>query len=269
MLQVLAIAGMGRRSSVSRARPGNYPKPSVPTTTKRAGWNFARLALVLAAAFFAASSALATDGWHVGKPPPGRLDYVVTRGGTPIGRQTIEFRDDGDGLVVRTRVDVEVDFLSMTLYRLHHEAEEHWSDGRLVALTSRTDDDGKDREVTLVAEDGRLKGRYNDNPVDLPGDLIPASLWHPATVSATVLLDPIRGRERHVTVVDRGLDRVNTTNGVIEARRYSMTGQIERDLWYDSEGKLVLVRFPAKDGSQITATLQQESATSVDAADRD
>lgn len=197
----------------------------------------------------------AAEGWLAGLPPDGRLDYRVTRAGAEIGQQSVEFLRDGNGLVVRTHVEIDVSFLSIPLYSFRHDAVERWTEGRLVALSTSSDDDGKHREVELVAQNGRLMGRYNDNPVDLPGDLIPASLWHPKTVTATIVLDPIRGRERQVKVADMGLETVKAGGGEIEARHYSMTGQIKRELWYDADGRLVRVRFPAKDGSEITVTL--------------
>src|SRR5690606_27113487 len=101
-----------------------------------------------------------------------------------------------------------------------------------------------------------LVGTYNDRRREMPGDIIPASFWHPGTVSATTLLDPVRGRPREVTVQDLGNDAVIAGGREIEARHYAITGQIERELWYDAEGKLVKVRFAAKDGSEIAVILQ-------------
>jgi hypothetical protein len=251
MRRVLAKVGAVRRP----ARPRkclNPPCQTIAACRRAAGLSLA-LAIPLA---IAAAPAGADEGWHSGQPPAERLDYAVTREGSPVGLQTVEFLHEGEGLVVRTHIEIDVRFLSISLYRFRHDAEERWADGRLAAFSSSTDDDGKQREVALVAKDGRLMGRYNDNPVDLPGDLVPASLWHPATLTATVLLDPIRGRTRDVSVADQGMEEVTAAGGEIEARHYAMTGQITRDLWYDDEGKLVLVRFPAKDGSEITVTLQ-------------
>ena len=142
---------MGRRPA---APAENCPKRIGQTTGTGLGhWNLGLPVLLatvlLGTPLLAASPAEAADGWRNGLPPPGRLDYVVTRGGTDIGRNTVEFLRDGDGLVVRTRMDIEVDFMSITLYRLHHKGEEHWKDGRLFAYTSRTDDDGTEITVTL------------------------------------------------------------------------------------------------------------------------
>lgn len=253
MTQVVDFgAGPGGRSSATTA--ATCPKPWSRTTLSR------RLALrlVLAAGMLAtvAVPVGAVAGWRDAVPPEGRLDYRISRGGSVVGKQIVDVEHDGDGFLVRTQITIEVTFLSLTLYRFEHDAVETWTDGRLTGLVSRTDDDGKDREVELKAEGERLMGSYNGNPVDLPGDIIPASLWHPKTVGATVLLDPIRGRSRDVAVADLGIESITVAGSEVEAHHYSVTGQITREVWYDSDGKLVKVEFEAKDGSDIKVELR-------------
>ena len=92
---------MGRRPA---APAENCPKRIGQTTGTGLGhWNLGLPVLLatvlLGTPLLAASPAEAADGWRNGLPPPGRLDYVVTRGGTDIGRNTVEFLRDGDGLV--------------------------------------------------------------------------------------------------------------------------------------------------------------------------
>jgi hypothetical protein len=43
---------------------------------------------------------------------------------------------------------------------------------------------------------------------------------------------------------------------VVTAHHYAITDKITRDLWYDSNGRLVQVRFSAKDGSEIQIVLR-------------
>ncbi len=219
-----------------------------------------RLAMCLAlmAGFLAVMPATgaALAGWRDAVPPEGRLDYRIIRGGSVVGKQSVDVEHDGDGFLVRTRITIDVTFLSLSLYRFEHDAVETWTNGRLTGFVSRTDDDGKDREVELKAEGDRLRGSYNGNPVDLPGDIIPASLWHPGTVGASVLLDPIRGRSRDVSVADRGIESITVAGGAAEAHHYSLTGQLAREVWYDADGKLLQVEFEAKDGSDIKVELK-------------
>jgi Domain of unknown function (DUF6134) len=189
-------------------------------------------------------------------PPPGRLDYKVVREGDDIGTQSVEFIRNGDRLTVRTHVNIVVTVLGIPVFRFTHEAEEQWQNGQLTAFKSKSNDDGEPRAVALKLEGDRLRGSYNGRTLDLPATLIPASLWRPDTVQQRVLLDPIKGRDRQVTVVDKGIEQVKVRGRVLDAHHYAMTGQITRDIWYGPDGQIVQVRFPAKDGSQIQVMLR-------------
>jgi hypothetical protein len=189
-------------------------------------------------------------------PPAGRLDYQVIRDGDDIGTQSVEFIRKDDSLTVRTRVNIVVTMLGIPVYRFTHAAEEQWQNGRLVGFNSKSNDDGEPRDVVLKLDGDRLRGTYNGRTLDLPATIIPASLWHPDTVNQTVLLDPIKGRDRQVAVVDKGQESVKVRGEPVSAHRYAMTGQIIRDIWYGPDGQIVQVRLPGKDGSQIQLVLR-------------
>jgi len=189
-------------------------------------------------------------------PPTGRLDYKIVRDGDEVGFQSVEFIRNGDQLTVRTHAMIVVTFLGIPLYRFTHEAEEQWMNGRLVSLTSRSNDDGEPRQVAFRVDGDRLRGTYNGRVRDYPATLIPASLWHPETVHQTVLLDPVRGRVRQVTVVDKGEEAIKINGKAVIAHHYAITDKITRDIWYNSNGQLVQVHFFAKDGSEIQIVLR-------------
>lgn len=184
-------------------------------------------------------------------PPAGRLDYKVIRDGRDIGTQSVEFVRDGDRLTVRTNVNIVVKVIGIPVYRFAHRAEEQWQGGQLVVFKSQSDDDGDPRNVALKLEGDRLRGVYNGRALDLPATLIPASLWHPDTVTQSTLLDPIKGRDMRVTVADKGMETVKIRGQPVSAHHYAITGQIVRDVWYGRDGQILQVRFPGKDGSKI------------------
>src|SRR5262245_53447665 len=191
-----------------------------------------------------------------GLPSPGRLDYKIDRDGSEIGFPSIEFiRNDGQ-LTVRTHAKVVVTFFSIPLDRFPYQPEAHWMNGRLVSLTSRSDDDGEPRRVAFKVDGDRLRGTYNGKVRDYPSTLIPASLWNPEALHQTVLLDPIRGRDRQVTVVDKGEEAIVIKGKAGSAHHYAITDKITREIWYDSNGQLVRVQYFAKDGSEIQIVLR-------------
>lgn len=208
---------------------------------------------ILAALLFLLGASGSADGGEaVAVPPPGRYEYAVVRDGRQIGVQTLEFAPAGDDeFIVRIHADVAVTFLGIPVYRYEHDAEEHWRGGLLVRLQSRTDSNGKPRRVDLKRVGDRLVGTYNNDPRELPGDLIPASLWHPATIHQTVLLDAVKGVGRQVHIADRGKERIAVNGETVEAHRYSVTGELEREIWYGADGQIVRVQVISDDGSLV------------------
>jgi Family of unknown function (DUF6134) len=189
-------------------------------------------------------------------PQPGKLTYAVIRDGNQIGSQVVTFQRNGDSLTVHTAVRIEVSLLGITIYRFVHSADEEWKAGELARLTSKTNDDGDDRVVDLKLVDGKLKGTYNGLAKEFPTGLIPASFWHPDTVKQTKLLDQVKARYREIKVKDMGLEKITVHGQQIEAHRYSVTGQIKRELWYGPDGRLEKLEFPGKDGSDILVVLR-------------
>jgi len=210
------------------------------------------IALLLKSAAVGASSDLPL----VRFPPPGRLDYKIVRNGDEIGFQSVEFICNGDQLTVRTHIRIMVTFLGFTLYHFSHEAEEQWMRGQLVSFTSRSDDDGEPRQVALKLDGDRLRGTYNGRLRDYPATLIPASLWNPETVHQHVLLDPFRGRDRQITVTDKGREALDVEGKAVTTHHYAIVDKITYDIWYNLEGRLVQVSFFTKDGSRIQIILR-------------
>ncbi|HWA46416.1 MAG TPA: DUF6134 family protein [Hypericibacter adhaerens] len=205
-----------------------------------------------------------------GFPPAGTITYDVWRQGSQIGTHSVEFTRDGDKLTVRTRIRIEVKLLFVTVYRFEHDAEEDWIDGKLMRFAAQTDDNGTDRDVLLERDGDKLKGRYkapdHTEQALLPGDLIVCSLWNPATPDQTTMIEPTKGRPKAVTVVDRGLEKIQVGTRTVEARHYSITGDLRREVWYGPDGEVAQVQYPNKDGTVLIFKLRDGPAAAPDAA---
>lgn len=210
------------------------------------------MALLLGSVALASSNDLTLAQFR----PAGRLDYKVVRDGDEIGSLSIEFVRNGDQLTVRTHAKIVVTFIGIPLYRFVHDAEEQWANGKLLRLTSSSDDNGEPRQVAFRVDGDRLRGTYNGRVRDYPATLIPESLWNPEALHRTVLLDPIKGRDRQVTVVEKGEEAIEIKGQLVITHHYAVTDRITHDIWYDSSGRLVQVRFSAKDGSEIQIVLR-------------
>lgn len=182
--------------------------------------------------------------------------FLVLRHGNVIGEHVFSFaRRDGD-FVVSVAIDIAVDLLGITVFRFTHRAEEVWRKGWLHALTSATDDDGRLWRVQAERQDDALRGTVNDVGFDVSGFVVPASLWHRDTTKSQALLDTIDARMKQVQAKALGAEQVAADGATVEARHYSLTGQIEREVWYDATCAIARVTFPARDGSLITLERQ-------------
>ena len=185
----------------------------------------------------------------------GTYVYQVLRNGDVVGEQRADFERRGDELRVVTDVKINVTLLGLSLYDFTQRIEERWANGVLMDLTSIAVDDGDTRNVKLTRQGDRLVGMYDDKKRDLPGNLIPTTLWNSAVVEATSVLETTKGRERSFTLSQKGVENVKLPIGNVAARHFIFTGDFSREAWYDESGVLVASQMKAKDGSIIRQEL--------------
>ena len=204
---------------------------------------------------FAARSAAADAGFSF-TPPAGRFIYTITRDGDPIGTQKFDFVSDAaNQLTVITDVDIDVRMLGLSFYKFTQHIEERWQDGALQSILSQTVDDGEQRQIDLVRKGDLLSGKYNNKKRSVVAGLIPSTLWHPDSVKQTTVLDTVRARQHQVTVTDKGQVSLTLPSGQVDARHYAFTGELNREVWYDTRGIIVQAEMIAKDGSIIRQQL--------------
>jgi Domain of unknown function (DUF6134) len=185
----------------------------------------------------------------------GTYAYQVTRDGEVVGEQRNDFERRGDELRVVTDVRINITLLGMNVYDFTQRIEESWKNGLLMSLTSVAVDDGDTRNVNLVREGDRLIGTYDGKKRDLPGTLVPSTLWNSAVVEHASVLETTKGRERTFTVEQKGVEQLTLPIGTVNARHFVFTGNFKREAWYDESGVLVAAQMEAKDGSIIRQEL--------------
>lgn len=187
-----------------------------------------------------------------GVPEDGRLQFTVVRDGEPIGTHNYRFAENAEKTTVHIRTDIDYRFLFLPLYRFRHTSKEVWSDGKLTELFSRTDDNGEAIRIEAHANGKGLVVKNLDGEFSAGPGVVPSSLWNVDVVRAKELLSTIRGNLLKTDSEFLG-EEVLTLNGrQIPTRRYRLTGQFERNVWYDRDSQvLVRVKFKASDGSWV------------------
>ncbi len=206
------------------------------------------------AAAFLAAVAIGTPGQAQDQRSerPADINFKVFRGTSAIGTHTIRFRRTGKTLTVDVAIDLRVRIMLITAYRYTHRNTETWLDGRLIAISTRTNDDGKTYWVKGRATEKGFQVTGTKGTRTIAGTVVPSSYWHPSTRQATKLLDTQDGTLLDVTVQPAGSSQVKTANGPVDARKFILKGTIALDLWYEPNGRIASLGFNAKsDGSRI------------------
>lgn len=210
----------------------------------------------LLTALFVLSWLLAPPALASGVPDGGVLDFEVLRDGEAIGHHTMRFEAHGNTVEVRVDVRIEVKFGFIPLYQFAHQAHEVWRDGALVRLSAEAQINGDDFKVEVRPDGAGLSLSINGESTPIEADIVPASLWNIALVNRDRILDPANGKIRSVATSDAGVETIMVRGRAVAARRYVMTGDFERELWYDQAGVLMQVRLKGSDGSEILYLLR-------------
>lgn len=209
-----------------------------------------KLAAVLTLAVPALSPGALASGADAAAPatsPGPALSFRVERGKDPIGTHTVSFTRKGDELHVAVDIELAVSFGPITVFRYEHHNRETWREGKLVALETRTNDDGTKYTVSAKATGKGLEVTSSANGTFIaPAGIIPTSYWNPATVNQSELLDTQKGRILKVEIKPGAKDKAEVDGKTIPVREYEMTGDLKLKLWYSPKMEWLNVIFRAR-----------------------
>jgi hypothetical protein len=184
------------------------------------------------------------------------LEFIVVRNDEAVGSHVIDFSRDGDTTNVKISTNVVVTMAFIPVYRFEHAGIATWRGNQLVALRSRTNDDGTPHQLAVAAEGDHLRVAGDGSQATAAAAILPASLWNPGIVRQSTLLNTLDGTQMPITVLDRGEEIVQASGAEVPAHHFTISGGINRDVWFDRANTLVRVAFAAKDGSSIVYQLR-------------
>jgi hypothetical protein len=180
-----------------------------------------------------------------------QMHFRVLRNGSPVGEHRVDFRRQGNELIVDTRFEVAVNLLFITAYRYQYQATDVWRDGCLVDLQVAVNDDGERFSVRAREQDGMLAISGPKGTTTASLGLFPTHHWHAGVLDETRVLNTITGRVADVRIVERGPETVVVNGQKRPARAFVYTGELQTEVWYDERGRWVKMRFAGQDGSTI------------------
>jgi hypothetical protein len=221
------------------------------------------IGVLAACSLFVATSAHA--GSNDAPAWPGRLGkhvFTITRDGAPIGTQTITLNREGQALTVTTESAIAVKVLGLVVYRMHQVLTNKYRGERLVALSAETEDPGGMRAGEIRRVGNRWTGKNGKQRRDFECDCESSAMWHVSGIKGSKIIDVDTGEPRSVSILDKGIEILTLSAGKIQARHFVITGELERDVWYDTAGNLVAAEQRGSDGSLIRQTLIRQPVPS-------
>ena len=168
-------------------------------------------------------------------PKDGERVFSIVRHDQVVGEARYEFRRTEERLFVRVDVSYALGPAGAPLYKLEHHSEESWENGRLVAMISDTEENGRRWRLRLDWDGEQLGGKSNQVDLAVSGLPVPSSMWHRDTPKSEALVSSIDGFVRPLSVHPLGRRTMVAGGREIEADGYILIGALERTLWYDSE----------------------------------
>jgi hypothetical protein len=172
-----------------------------------------------------------------------------------VGTHKLTFSRSGEDLMVEVQNKMKVKLLFITVFSYKADRRELWRDGKMVSYRSQTDDDGTDIATAAELKGGKLVIEGPDGPIEGPFGVFPTNPWNSKIVEQSLLMDTKTGALLNVKIDAAGEDTVEARGKSFKARKYVISGDLERELWFGEDGTWLQMRFDS-DGSAITFTLK-------------
>ena len=183
------------------------------------------------------------------------LVFDVLRDGGAFGTHKVTFQKSGESLTVKTSVELKVAVGPLTLFEYLQDVTEQYSAGKLTWIGSRTKNEGRWKTLSAKAVEGGLQVTGEAFKGLLAGAVIPSTHWNADEMQQAAMFSTETGEMLPITVRDRGFERVTTSQGTIDARRFDVDSELDASFWYDARGRWVKCAFETQ-GSKIEYVLR-------------
>ncbi len=178
--------------------------------------------------------------------------FSVLYKGKRIGTHTILYSPASGETRIKTEIHLLVKIAFFTVYSFGHRSEETWRAGRLVSLSSETEEHGETLHVEGAAIPQGFRVVSKGGPfIASAATLTSNSLWTPAVLEQATVVDAQHGGIIGVSARKFAEEQIMIAGRLVDATRYTfITPYLAGSIWYDRENHWVRGEFE-RDGSKI------------------
>lgn len=170
-------------------------------------------------------------------------DYTVMRDGEAIGTHRVTVSPDGEDVKVEAETSLEVTLGPLTLYAMEHLRREVWRDGELEEMTAYTDKNGDVYDIAITRGPEGYTRVINGRTDRFEPSMRLLALWHEDLFKFSSFVSPMEDKTYKISIDFIGADKIDLINRSVDAFAYRMSGDTNRELWYDAEGHIIKVRL--------------------------
>jgi hypothetical protein len=169
--------------------------------------------------------------------------YTVLRDGKAIGTHRVTVSPEGGDLKVESKTDLEVTFGPLTFYRMEHLRQEIWRNGELEEMTAHTNKNGDVYDIAITRDAQGYKRVINGRTDRFESSMKLLTLWHEDLFRYSSFVSPMEDKIYQISVDFVAADKVDLIDRSVDAIAYRISGDTNRELWYDAEGHIMKVRL--------------------------
>ena len=180
------------------------------------------------------------------------IGFDVVRDGELVGQHVTTFSREGPNLIVESRMNMNITFLTIPVYSLDYRSIEKWSDGALIHLDVAVKDGVDQIKIFSLPDSEGLTIKAPSGIYNIDSPIITTNHWNADVVRQGRVLNTLTGNINQVTISNRGEEQILVKSSTVLATRYDYSGELtDTSVWYDSKGRWSKLKFKARDGSTV------------------
>jgi Family of unknown function (DUF6134) len=160
-----------------------------------------------------------------------------------IGEHEMTVRREDGSIVVEHTAELAVEILGITAFHRRTRFREVWREERLVEFDGLVEDNGEPFPVAAHAVGDRLVVHGPAGRIEAPADTAPSEPSLEFAIEREWFFDSKTGALLNSAVTRAGREPLKVGDGVVEATRYEIAGDLEQQVWFDGSGAWVQWRL--------------------------
>ena len=173
-----------------------------------------------------------------------RIEFDIYRNNKHKGKHTFSFKKLHGQLAVESEINFKIKKLGITLYKYHVSGMEIYKDGKLIKFNSKTNQNGKEKYVNMILENGEYIIDGSSYQGRAPIDYLLGTWWNHSIVKAKAQISAVSGRIIEQKIIFLGKEIIKIGDKSYDTLHFNFTStdkklaknkKLNTDVWYDEK----------------------------------